>query len=154
MTWDGVAHDESPAITEVRMADLFEGTEFVAVNDALDIPAGTLRDVCSGEIPDPDRIRNRPVVSPAAAQVHAKTIELRREIQAVLQRSGLTEDRLAKRLGIGPARLADMSFQLWKSTFGEERDRRAGPDANQQKKGRITRELRAELQKAMADGDD
>ena len=38
--------------------------------------------------------------------------------------------------------------------FREERDRRAGEDANRQKKGRITRELRAELEKALADRDD
>lgn len=71
------------------------------------------------------------------------------------QRSGLTEDRLAQRLNISRDRLAAASFRLWKGrTFGEERDRRAGPDANQQKKGRITRELRAEIEKALADGDD
>jgi hypothetical protein len=48
-----------------------------------------------------------------------------------------------------------MPFRLWNGrTFGEERNQRAGPDANQQKKGRTTRELRAELEKALADGDD
>jgi hypothetical protein len=65
----------------------------------------------------------------------------------------LTEDRLARRFGIERARLADISYLLWRSTFSEERDRRAGPDANQQKKGRISRELRAELEEALADGD-
>jgi hypothetical protein len=70
------------------------------------------------------------------------------------QRSGLTEDRVAQRLKISRDRLAAVSFRLWQHTFSEERDRRAGPDANQQKKGRITRELRAELEKAIADGDD
>jgi hypothetical protein len=47
-----------------------------------------------------------------------------------------------------------VSFQLWQGTFTEERDRRAGPDANQQKRGRISRDLRAELEKALADGND
>jgi hypothetical protein len=41
---------------------------------------------------------------------------------------------------------------LWHGTFSEERDRRAGPDATQQKKGRISRELRTELEKALTDG--
>jgi hypothetical protein len=45
-----------------------------------------------------------------------------------------------------------VSFQLWKSAFTEERNRRAGPDANPQKRGRISRELRAELEKELADG--
>jgi hypothetical protein len=73
---------------------------------------------------------------------------------STLGRSGLTEHRLAKRLKITEARLAHVSFQLWQSTFTEERDRRAGPDANQQKRGQVSRELRAELEKALADGND
>lgn len=70
------------------------------------------------------------------------------------QRSGLTEDRLAQRLGISRDRLAAVSFRLWQSTFSEERDRRAGPDANQQKRGRVSRELRAELEEALGNGND
>lgn len=69
----------------------------------------------------------------------------------MLQRSGLAEDRLAKRLGIGPVELADVSYRLWRKTFSEERDRRAGPNANQQKRGRVSRELRTEL-KGLTDG--
>jgi hypothetical protein len=74
-------------------------------------------------------------------------------MERLLLRSGLTEDRLARQIGVERARLADISHLLWQSTFSEERDRRAGPDANQQKKGRISREMRAELEKALADGD-
>jgi hypothetical protein len=47
-----------------------------------------------------------------------------------------------------------VSFRLWHRTFSEERDRRAGPDANQQKRGRVSRELRTELENAIADGND
>jgi hypothetical protein len=75
------------------------------------------------------------------------------ELAHVRQRSGLTEDRIAQRLRVSRDRLAATSFRLWDGrTFGEERDRRAGPDANPQKRGRVTRELRAELEKALADG--
>jgi hypothetical protein len=70
------------------------------------------------------------------------------------QRSGLTEHRLAQRLGISHDRLADMSFRLWQRTFSEERDRLAGPDANKQKRGQVSRTLQAELEKALADGND
>lgn len=70
-------------------------------------------------------------------------------------RSGLTEDRIAQRLKISRDRLAATSFRLWEGrTFSEERDRRAGPDANPQKRGRVTREVRADLEKALANGDD
>lgn len=74
--------------------------------------------------------------------------------ERVLLRSGLTEDRLARRLGIDRARLADLSYLLWQKTFSEERDLRAGAEASQQKKGRISREMRSELEKELARGDD
>lgn len=70
------------------------------------------------------------------------------------QRSGLTEDRVAQRLGISRDRLAAVSFRLWQSTFSEKRDQLAGPEANAQKRGRVARELRSELEKALASGDD
>jgi hypothetical protein len=77
------------------------------------------------------------------------------DLEQIRQRSGLTEDRIAQRLEISRDRMAAVSFRLWQGrTFGEERDRRAGPGANQQKKGRITRDLRGELEEALADGDD
>jgi hypothetical protein len=75
------------------------------------------------------------------------------ELEHMRQRSALTEDRLAQRLEISRDRLAAVSFRLWDGrTFSEERDRRALPGANQQKKGRFSRELRAELEEALADG--
>jgi transcriptional regulator with XRE-family HTH domain len=74
------------------------------------------------------------------------------ELAMTRQRSGLAEDRLAQRLKISRDRLAALSFRLWQHTFSEERDRRAGPDANQQKRGRISRDLRAEIEEALADG--
>jgi hypothetical protein len=65
---------------------------------------------------------------------------------AVLRRSGLAEDRLAQRLGVNPDELALMSSQLWAGrTFSEERDLRAGPEANAQKRGQVSRTLQADL---------
>jgi len=61
---------------------------------------------------------------------------------------GLTEQRVAATLGISTE-----SLRLWNATFSKERDRRAGPDANRQKRGQVTRQLKAELQKAITDGD-
>jgi hypothetical protein len=71
-----------------------------------------------------------------------------------LQRSGLAEQRLAKSLGVSSSHLTDVSFRLWRSTFSEERDRRAGAGANQQKKARVSRELRVEIEKALVHGND
>jgi transcriptional regulator with XRE-family HTH domain len=66
---------------------------------------------------------------------------------------GLTEQRIAATLGISTERLGAESLRLWNATFSKERDRRAGPDANRQKRGQVTRQLKAELQKAITDGD-
>jgi hypothetical protein len=74
------------------------------------------------------------------------------------RRSGLDEERLAQRLGIGHQKLAMESWLLWRRSFSDKRDELAGPDANPQKRGRISRklqnELQAELEKARADGGD
>ena len=74
------------------------------------------------------------------------------DLERMRRRSGLTEYRLATRLGISRDQLASMSFRLWQKTFSERRDQLAGADANAQKRGRISRELRAQLEKALADG--
>jgi hypothetical protein len=67
---------------------------------------------------------------------------------------GLTEERVAAGLGISTETLCDTSLRLWKTTFSAERDRIAGPDANAQRKGQVTRQLKAELQKAITDDHD
>jgi transcriptional regulator with XRE-family HTH domain len=137
----------------VTLADLVGGRGYVELTDALPfIPEAVIADVCR---------RGRPfeVDEQAVQQRAARTAELvadlsvNVDIASIEQRSGLAEQRLAKRLKVGDELLAGASFRLWRKTFSEERDRRAGPDANQQKKGRISRELRAELEKALADGD-
>ncbi|WP_156751692.1 helix-turn-helix domain-containing protein [Mycobacterium sp. E2497] len=70
---------------------------------------------------------------------------------------GATEERTRKALGISRAELKEWSTTLWKKSFSEERDRRAGAGANAQKRGQVSRELRKELQAAIeaaARGDD
>jgi hypothetical protein len=74
------------------------------------------------------------------------------DVAKLLQRSGLAEQRLAQRLGVSRARLAATSLRLWKKTFSEKRDELAGQDANAQKRGQVSRALRAKLEKALADG--
>lgn len=75
-------------------------------------------------------------------------IEIRRE-------SGLAERRAAQRLGISLEDLVLLSADMWSSTLTQERDRRAGDNTSAQARGRVTRELLAELQARIekADGD-
>jgi hypothetical protein len=54
----------------------------------------------------------------------------------------------------GFTRAAVAMEKLWGRSFSDERDRRGGPGANAQKRGRISRELKAELKEAINRGDD
>ena len=63
----------------------------------------------------------------------------------VLLRSGLDEQRLAKRLGVPMDQLVGASARLWGRSFGDERDRRAGDGAKAQKRGQVSRALQEEL---------
>ena len=126
----------------VSMADFLGGGEVIALNDALELPEPVVAAICRGawyNIPSNLLVLAQQRTGDSAA--------------AVLDRSGLTEDRLAKRLGISREYVATLSFKLWRRTFSEERDRRAGVGANRQKRGRVSRELQAELERALYDGD-
>ncbi len=78
-------------------------------------------------------------------------IDLRTVIE-VERHGGETEERIARSLGVPLIVVAAASAQLWGRTISAERDRRAGPDANAQDRGRITRQLKSEI-RAVLDGD-
>ena len=123
-----------PRDHEVTLAELLDGgNEVITLTDNLAITTADLANVARGQ-PFP--------------------LRLRRHDAEKLQRSGLAEQRLAKALSIDESRLAKLSSHLWRNTFSEERDRRAGIGANRQKKARVSRELRSEIEKALADGHD
>jgi hypothetical protein len=144
--WDDRQKSGAAPTIDVTLSELVRVRGgFITLNDTLDVAGVELAALCSGEVPviEPRRVRRKGAPPP-------RPYEWDRHL--LLGRSGLTEDRLARRLAVSRTQLADESFRLWRSTFSEERDRRAGPGANQQKKGRISRELRAELEKVLTDG--
>lgn len=67
----------------------------------------------------------------------------------ILNATGATEERMSKSLDISTTVLAHLSAALWKRTFSEERDRRAGDGANAQKRGQVSRSMREELKEAI-----
>lgn len=67
----------------------------------------------------------------------------------IARTAGATEDRIRKSLGISPGLLAHLSAALWGRSFSQERDHRAGADANAQKRGRVSREMQTELKSAI-----
>ena len=68
---------------------------------------------------------------------------------AIGQAGGEAEMRAAQALGISGGRFKALSKTLWGHTYAEERDRRAGAGANTQKRGQVSRELRAEMAAAL-----
>lgn len=70
----------------------------------------------------------------------------------MLDKCGEAEERLKREFGLDTSRLCAEMISLWGRTYTAERDERAGAGANAQKKGRVARELKAEL-KAVLDGD-
>jgi hypothetical protein len=165
--------------TDVTLEDLVTSDGFVVLTDRLDPKGAVLAAIVRGER-SWRRLRAKDVgyfaemaADPGFSQKLQSGIERMRaesarypwlddaptaDVVAILERSGLYEDRLAKRLGISHELLAAFSWQLWRRSFSDERDERAGPDANAQTRGRISRilqtELRTQLEKAATDGDD
>ena len=158
--------------TEVRLADLVESPDFVTITDKLDPAGGVLANILRG-----DRtwgsLRRREVLYYASKRVDLQpfvewTKKLAEEsnrypeyddiatadLLPLIERQGLDEHRLAKRLDITDMLLAIASWRLWRRSFSEERDRRAGNEANAQKRGRVSRALQAELRKELARGND
>jgi transcriptional regulator with XRE-family HTH domain len=148
----------------VRLAELVVFDGFIAANDEFAPRGERVADYCAGKtwellaydvaysagVEKLDKLlRAHPVID---GQVEKGMRGVNMRDMRLL--SGLTEDRLAQRLGISRDRLAALSFKLWQKPFSEERDRLAGSDANKQKRGQVSRSLRAELEKAINDGDD
>lgn len=74
--------------------------------------------------------------------------------QKVKQSMLEADHRMARSLGLDSDEAAIKMAILWGHSFTAERDRRAAADANPQKRGRISRELKADLKGAINRGDD
>lgn len=143
----------------VRLADLVAFDGFVTVTEEFNPPGQRVSEYCAGQAWEPrDRLPTREEFDELYANpvVDGKTVDWMHtaDLQRMRKESGLTEDRLAQRLGVGRDWLAAVSFRLWHKSFSQQRDLIAGADANKQKRGQVTRALQAEIEKALADGDD
>lgn len=68
---------------------------------------------------------------------------------AVRQAGGEAEQRAAQSLGVSGGEFQRLAVQLWGRSYSEERDARAGADANAQKRGQIARQLKSEMREAL-----
>jgi hypothetical protein len=132
----------------VRLADLVGIDGDVTITEDFEPDGDRLADFCGGgtweHCAAADRFRS---ITESDIDWRESVIDWRKTV-------GLTEERIASGLGISTDQLCDVSLRLWKTTFSAERDRIAGPDANAQRKGQVTRQLKAELVKAITDGND
>lgn len=130
-------HEIAIQFNPVRLADLVSFAGQVTITEELELDGAQLADFCRGGTWEDGADSGIDWVERSAKRV-----------------LGLTEERVAAGLGVTPERVHTESLRLWNTTFSAQRDRLAGPDANRQRKGRITRQLKAQLQKAITDGDD
>ncbi|CAN5349482.1 hypothetical protein BH09ACT8_BH09ACT8_30970 [soil metagenome] len=128
----------------MALADLFAGDGLVAISDDAAVPLAEFRAALTGQ----------PVKPPdggVSQRVDAWNSAFRRAVAAGWMES---DERAIAKLGLSRSRAMTEMEQLWGQPLSAERDKRAGEDANAQRRGRVSRELIAELQEAIADGDD
>jgi transcriptional regulator with XRE-family HTH domain len=126
----------------VSLADLLTGEEPVQINDKLTVDTSALRGAVSGE----PATGSTDALDRLGAVMHkGTTTALARMLLDEFRESDV---RMCKTLGVSPEVGAAAMAKLWRRTFSAERDHRAEPDANAQRKGQISRQLKTELEKA------
>lgn len=156
----------------VRLDELLQHDGPIQLNDKLRLPPAKLLDALSN---NDFQLRARDL-GVSADEVRANVAAGREELDLMARlearygdvdldliiqaesAAGLAEERMAKDLGVRTGTIAHAAVYLWHKTFSEERAQRAGPDANAQKLGQVTRRMKAELRAALDevgdDGDD
>ncbi|OZD05122.1 hypothetical protein CH275_12185 [Rhodococcus sp. 06-235-1A] len=138
-TEEKVLITETLAFSGHALASLVEGTEFDALNPAeVWLETSKLDEV--GRAIDSQR--------------HLPPGVSLEDLDDAYNRRTAADERAAKDMDLGDVLLAIWSLKTWGRTFSEERDQRAGPDANAQKRGQIARTLKNELRESITSGDD
>jgi hypothetical protein len=138
----------------ITLADLFAGNGSVEITDNLAVELSELRDMLAGQpvrmLPQQSvritvKIPPRIVWPEGLREGHDP--ELHKRVLDALSESDV---RMCKNIGVIPFVGAAAMAKLWGQTFTAERDRRAGLDANAQRRGRISRQLKAELKELIS----
>jgi hypothetical protein len=151
---------------QVSLADLVTGTGQVHINDKLSLDASALRDALSGGRISADAVplllppqKVREMAQLAISQINFKWPNQLRAVKPeirdeVLRDFSESDARMCKNIGVDQVLGAAAMAALWRRTFTAERDHRAGPDANAQRRGQISRQLKAALQEVVKHGND
>jgi hypothetical protein len=158
----------------VALAELFAGEGWVTLTaDAPWVELAELRAALSGQPIDSGDIQAAAIIGFGGTKANAEQmatamrdngVEPPDFIAAGVREHPLAQQvkqtlleadyRVARSLGLDVDQAAVEMAALWGRSFTAERDRRGGPDSNPQKRGRISRELKAQLQEAINRGDD
>lgn len=147
----------------VSLAELVTGKGQVHINDRLTFDKSALRAALSGEIFNVHAIPLTRATILGAMEAVAKntpTAHWPERLRAVkparrldvLRDFSESDGRMCKNIGVDQVLGAAAMAALWHRTFTAERNHRAGPDANAQCRGQISRQLKAELQEVINDG--
>jgi transcriptional regulator with XRE-family HTH domain len=149
----------------VSLAELVTGEGQVHINDKLSLDTSALRVALSGGSVNAQIIRHIPAqemyemgqLLTSQTRFHwpnrlrAVNPDLRQE---VLRDFNESDARMCKNIGVDQVLGAAAMAALWRRTFTAERDHRAGPGAKAQRRGQISRQLKADLQEVIDDGND
>jgi hypothetical protein len=141
---------------EVTLPGLFKSITPIRINDSLELEGGEIINLLAGvtvsraldadDVVIPDlrwnrTTRERKILRkyPVAMNKHDK----------VFRGQGTAEMRMSAALNVHPIVLAAITTSLWGTTFTDERDRRAGEEANAQKRGQVSRAMQEELEHAI-----
>lgn len=153
----------------VSLADLFAGDGPVQINDELNVECSALRAAMSGEPVTGETDAYRRLSEGMDKLTRAGIARLpewkrlpkpvRRNVDPLdwlrVDRTLREADvRMCKSIGVDRELGALLMARLWGRPFSAERDQRAEADANAQRKGQISRQLKAELEEAISHGDD
>jgi hypothetical protein len=143
----------------ITIADLLDGEGLVSLGDS-EIRLSELRSALDG----------RAVVDSSGSQAvaaqmqayEAKMSTWPERLQSMdsgrLRRTTSTwhesDERAVASLGVERSRAVAEIAYLWGQSLSAQRDAVAGPDANQQRRGRVSRELMEQLKESMTDGND
>lgn len=127
----------------VSLADLFAGKGPVRINDKLSVDLAVLRAALSDKAITV-RAKRDVVVAPAPAvlTLTGASPAVYTRVRGAFKES---DERMCKRIGVELNVGAAAMAKLWGKTFVARRDELAGPDANAQRRGQISRQLQTEL---------
>lgn len=140
---------------KVAVGELLAGEGRVSVNDRLSLDLETVRDV----LHDGFEVRLADISDELdkLKKSHAEFLERRKhwpkslDVPAklhhnVYQAMRDSDIRMCKNIGVDRDLGAAAMAKLWRKTFTARRDEEAGPNANPQERGQVSRRLKAELE--------